>query len=248
MTRLLLADGAIDLRLGDWRDALADVAAVDALICDPPYSERTHAGYRSGGVSAGSISEQGGVIEYDAFTRGSCEELARGWAHRTRKWAVIFGDHITAAWHAEAWAELDWYVFAPVAWIRKDAPPRFSGDGPQRSAEWITVARPRQVTRCGSLPGYYLVNRIEGAVNGSELPGQKNLAAMCSLLRDYTDEGDVIVDPFAGTGTTPIAAQIIGARCIASERQPAHFDIARRRLTERQRRTPDLFANGVHDA
>lgn len=238
----MLCDGRVDLRLGRWQDVLADVTTCDAVITDPPYSARTHAGYRSGGVSAGSLSEQGGVIEYDAFTQNDCIELAASWSHRTRKWAVIFGDHITAAWHAEAWAAMDWYVFAPVAWIRRDAPPRFSGDGPQRSAEWITVARPRQVTRCGSLPGYYLVNRIEGAVNGSEIPGQKNLAAMCALTRHYSDPGDVIVDMFAGTGTGPIAASITGARSIASERKPEHYVIAERRCGER--RNPDMFSGG----
>ena len=32
----------IDLRLGRWESALADVERVDALIVDAPYSERTH--------------------------------------------------------------------------------------------------------------------------------------------------------------------------------------------------------------
>ena len=40
MSRVLLADGLIDLRLGRWQDVLADVTTCDAVICDPPYSAR----------------------------------------------------------------------------------------------------------------------------------------------------------------------------------------------------------------
>ena len=31
-----------DLRCGDWREVLADVGEVDAIVCDCPYSARTH--------------------------------------------------------------------------------------------------------------------------------------------------------------------------------------------------------------
>jgi 23S rRNA G2445 N2-methylase RlmL len=37
----------IELRLGDWREVLADVEP-DAVITDPPYSERTHSGHNAG--------------------------------------------------------------------------------------------------------------------------------------------------------------------------------------------------------
>ena len=38
---------SVDLRCGDYREALADVASVDCIISDPPYSARTDKGYRS---------------------------------------------------------------------------------------------------------------------------------------------------------------------------------------------------------
>ena len=37
----------IDFRLGKYQDVLCDVEC-DALICDPPYSDRTHKGRRTG--------------------------------------------------------------------------------------------------------------------------------------------------------------------------------------------------------
>lgn len=46
-----------DLRLGRWQDVLADVEC-DALICDPPYSARTHKGHDDGSESTKAITGQ----------------------------------------------------------------------------------------------------------------------------------------------------------------------------------------------
>lgn len=235
--------GAIDLRLGRWQDVLADVEQVDAVITDPPYSERTHKGYRSGGVTAGSINEQPGIIEYEPLTRVGAAEIVGFWAKRARKWIVLFGDDITQSWFHEGLRNHGWYVFAPVAWVRRDAPPRFSGDGPQRSVEWITVARPKRITKCGSLPGYYMVNRVEGSHNGSMMPGQKNLVGMRALVRDYTQHDDLIADPFGGTGTTLMAAAIEGRRAIGAEMDPGTYAKAKARIAAGY--TPDMFGGAA---
>jgi len=231
-----------ELRLGRWQDCLAGVA-VDHTITDAPYGPRTHAGYRSGGCSAGSINDQPGIIEYAALTESDVAEFGAKIVPSTRGWVVVFGCHQTQAWWAKMLDEAGRLVFAPVAWIRRDAPPRFSGDGPQRSAEWITAARRRETTRCGSLPGYYLVNRVEGPVNGSLMPGQKNLAGMRSLIRDYSAPGDLICDPFSGTGTTLVAALSEGRRAIGAEMDEGRFNLAVKRL--RSGYTPDLFSGAA---
>lgn len=38
--------GTIELRCGRWQDVLADVTQCDAVITDPPYSDKTHSGQR----------------------------------------------------------------------------------------------------------------------------------------------------------------------------------------------------------
>lgn len=232
--------GSALLTLGAWQEAMADVQGVDAVITDAPYSPRTHEGFRSGAASAGAIGEQQGLIEYPPLTPLDVEEFVDFWTPRTKRWILVFGDHLTERWWSEALAEAGWYSFAPIAWIRRDAPPRFSGDGPQRSAEWIARAephvyrvsanRPKQKTSCGSLPGHYLVGRVEGPHNSSALPGQKNLLGMRAIIRDYTEPGWLIADPFAGMGTTLLAASIEGRRSIGAEVSPETYGKASRRL------------------
>lgn len=247
----------IDLRQGRWQDMLADVESVDAVICDPPYSPRTHAGYRAGAATAGVVASQLGIVQYKPITEDLIREFASHWVPRVRQWIVVFGDDVSAQWWKRALADAGLYVFAPLPWIKRSAPPRFTGDGPQSSVEWITtasteppdhaidqvvVARQRSAKKRGSLRGWYMVSRVEGDHNGSQMPGQKNLAGMRAIIRDYTDADDLIVDPFAGIGTTLEAARIEGRRAIGSECDPKTFAKARRRLDAGY--TPDLFAAG----
>jgi DNA modification methylase len=53
---------------------------------------------------------------------------------------------------------------------------------------------------------------------------------MRALIRDYSRRRDVIADPFAGAGTTLLAASLEGRTVYGSERDKHAFEIARDRL------------------
>jgi len=83
----------IDLRCGDWRDVLDDVDAVDAVISDPPYSDRTHAGHFSGTTDEKTngdwLARRGyddkrsrrTPITYQPWGEGDVEEFCLGMGH-----------------------------------------------------------------------------------------------------------------------------------------------------------------------
>jgi len=75
--------------------------------------------------------------------------------------------------------------------------------------------------------------------NGQGLhPTQKPLNLVGYLIATYSNPGDMILDAFAGSATTGLAAMKLGRRFICIERERSYFDIARQRLTEAyQRRT-----------
>lgn len=73
---------------------------------------------------------------------------------------------------------------------------------------------------------------------------QKPVALMESLLRDFTDPGDLILDPFAGSGTTGVAAIRLGRRFVGWERDAKYHDVATRRLAA-TREQLGLFAEGA---
>lgn len=70
-------------------------------------------------------------------------------------------------------------------------------------------------------------------------PSPKPYIAMKKLIQYYTDFGDVVLDPFAGSGTTLVAAKRLGRRFIGGDLELKYVDVARRRLAEPY--TPDMF-------
>lgn len=69
--------------------------------------------------------------------------------------------------------------------------------------------------------------------------GAKPIGLMRAIVRDYSRPGDLICDPFCGSGTTAIAALSEGRRFVGSEQKPEHHAIAVARLARGY--TPDLF-------
>ena len=63
------------------------------------------------------------------------------------------------------------------------------------------------------------------------------------LLRRFTKAGDIVLDPFIGSGTTAIEANRLGRRYIGVELSPQVAEIARRRIVE-DSRMPDTLALG----
>jgi site-specific DNA-methyltransferase (adenine-specific) len=82
--------------------------------------------------------------------------------------------------------------------------------------------------RClGEHDRFFLVPRVRDT---SGHPAAKPIALMAHLIRAFVPVGGTIVDPFAGGGTTGIAAAISGRRAILIERLPRYADEAARRV------------------
>jgi hypothetical protein len=228
-----------DLRLGRWQDTLADVEC-DALITDPPYSARTDAGYMSHGLHE---TAQKTDIGYRPIVEDDAREMCSVFSLLVKSWVVIFGDHVSREWHAKAWEEAGWYVFAPVIWVKRGAAPRFRADGPASQVDHIMVARPRRAEFMGwgSLPGWYMADTPRAGHGYSGVTGGKDVTAMRAIIRDYSRPGDVICDPCAGGGTTLIAALIEGRSAIGSEMDPKTHALATARI--KQGHTPNMFSN-----
>lgn len=63
-------------------------------------------------------------------------------------------------------------------------------------------------------------------------PTQKPVLLFDYLARTYTNAGDVILDPFMGSGTTGVAALKAGRKFIGIEREAEYFEIACKRVRE----------------
>lgn len=230
-----------DLRLGDCLDPLSGLASladksVDHVITDPPYSKDLYLRFRSG---LGKNDRRRDSTDFRQLANdkiGAIDDiLAEIAAHAlrvARRWVVVFHDvEIGHRWR-EAFGKA--YVRAGV-WVKTDAVPQFSGDRPGQGYEPNTIAhalvpgrkRWNGGGRCAVWTGPS--SHGFGEVRPDH-PCPKPEWLMSALVRDFTDPGELICDPFAGSGTTLVAAKRHGRSAIGWERDPGFHAAALKRI------------------
>lgn len=224
--------GRVRLYLGNCHAILGSLVGIDAIITDPPYSARTHAGHdasasgHAGEGNDGARRKSLGYAAWDAVDVARFIECAKT---ACDGWVVCMTDHTLAPTWSKAMADAGRYVFAPLPYYAPGSRVRLSGDGPSSWTDWIVVSRTKRQLRWGTLPGGYMKAPDYGT---HEYMGGKPVGLMRDLIRDYSRNGDLVCDPCMGGGTTGVAAVQIGRRFIGIETIPESFEIAKRRIQE----------------
>lgn len=251
-------DAAVTLYHGDCRDILPQLEDVDHTISDPPYDrdvylrasvnytkvgsgtparlglkQQTHGGQTLQKLAAGNIGH------IDEMLDGVAGEIAR----LTTRWAIVFSDaETTHRWKAALSlpeGERMRYV-RTGAWVKPDAMPQMSGDRPSVGFEPCTICHAQGPMRWNgggkqALWTYYIA---KGA-SRPDHPCPKPEGLMLALVEQFTDAGELILDPFAGSGTTLFAAKRLGRRAIGIEVSEQYAEVAAKRLAQG---ALDLFA------
>ena len=219
----------IDLRLGDWRTVLDDVTTCDALICDPPYLGACASA--GGRAFKDVVNASGPVMDYAPADAEMLVSLCE-WSRRCTGWCVFFNDFDGAHLIRKTLLAMKAVVAEPIAWVKPPAmsPARGSIILPQKGTEFIVCARFVKMSKWHT----HLVGSYGSAPSTRPqdigFTGGKPIDLMRAIVRDYSRPGDLIVDPFCGSGTTAMAAAMEGRHCITSEFSLANHAIASRRL------------------
>jgi len=73
---------------------------------------------------------------------------------------------------------------------------------------------------------------LDWTYSGNKLhPTQKPLSVLLPLVETFSRPGDLVLDPFAGSGSSLLAAKLLGREYLGIELDAAYCEIARRRLT-----------------
>lgn len=151
-------------------------------------------------------------------------------AHRAQRLSVVYarrGDHSSErTW--EGWKVGNLRpTFEPIIWCFK--PYRITiadnvsqhGVGAYNEEAFVRYFdRPDNIIRCGYAQG-------EGGLH----PAQKPLKLMAALIELTTQPGQIVLDPFAGSGTTLLAAKQLNRRFIGYEFDDSYVRVARDRLS-----------------
>lgn len=218
----------------DNADVLPQLAAksVHHVITDPPYSEWVHEKNRrmlAGTNGKGADGVQRTKIGFDALTPREMMAAAEQSARVCSRWVLVFCDVESAAnWRLELSASGLEHV-RTGAWVKIGGAPQFSGDRPAAGFESVVIAhrKGRKKWNGGGKAAVW-THAIEREAREHTTP--KPLPLMLELVELFTDPGDVVLDPFAGSGTTGVACLRLGRRFIGVERDAKYAAVARERL------------------
>lgn len=236
--------GDCQLFLGDCLEILPTLGRVDAVVTDPPYVglkggvvHRRYGGVApKKAISVAVGNEWGASLDWVPV----CEPLAR-------KVIAVFCSHSFVAELRSA------FSLAPVSlavWHKRNAPPAIN-NVPRQTTEfiWLFKAGPNARWRSISDTLFSVLSANAGCVTTGERivredgraahPTQKPVAIMEPFV-SLVDEGEVVLDPFMGSGTTGVACARLGRRFIGIERDETYFDIACARIRKAYAQ-PDLF-------
>lgn len=240
---------------GDCAEILSTMAptSVDHVITDPPYGENVHGQQRRmlRGAGAGHTARthrgadgrgRGLVgpadLGFEALTLELRRSCGAAFARLTRRWVLVFADmEGQGGWQADLQRAGARHVRFGV-WWKIAAQPQLSGDRPASACEAVEISHARGERmrwNGGGLPGRwgptpYPIETDRNATGARVHTTQKPLALMLELVGLFTDPGDLVLDPFCGSGTTGVACIRLGRRFLGIEKDAKYAAIARERL------------------
>lgn len=197
----------IELHLGDCREIDAWLAA-DVLVTDPPYGMKYTSGRRRGNERI--VGDDSLLVRDDALEMwGDKRALVFG----TWKQPRPSGVRQLIVWDKRGGAGFSGDLNMPWADVTEEI---------YVFGQWIGARR----------PAIYSVPTIASmAADRPNHPTPKPVPLMEKLIA-ATADFDVIADPFAGSGSTLVAAKLQGRKAIGVELEEKYCEIAARRLDQ----------------
>jgi site-specific DNA-methyltransferase (adenine-specific) len=213
-------DAACTIYHGDCREILPQLGPVDHVITDPPYSERTHKGARSQNDLNNSMITFA-HIEFDDL-RSLLDSI------KVSRWVIMTCDLLHAAQLMLSPPDSLDFIRLGV-WVKPNPTPQFTGDRPGQGFEQVAILHKPGKKRWngGGFPAVWTCNKIFG-----RHPTEKPMELYTRFIEQFTDEGETILDPFMGSGTTLEAAKLMGRKAIGIELEEKYCEIAANRLRQ----------------
>lgn len=233
---------------GDCREFFGSFVGLAAvMMTDPPYSEYVHSKSRqgsrplSGSVSGGSFSAPANFCRekdfgFAALTDEVREATAEWAAIHISRWSLAFSDVESSHLWRESFVAHGLDYCRTGAWVKIGATPQFTGDRPAAGFEAITIVHPKGRKKWNG-GGSHAVWSVPIVLNRSGVDPrlhttQKPAALMSELVALFTNHGDLVVDPFMGSGTTLAEAKRLGRQAIGIELEEKYCEIAANRLSQ----------------
>jgi hypothetical protein len=227
---------------GDCVEVTTLLDGFDHTICDPPYEAEAHSAARQVMGRDGLEAAELKFAAMDEETRAAITKLV---IDKTTNWALFFCQVEANDFWRKAIEAADGKYFGTMAWVKPDAKPNYRGTGPGVGYENIVAGwcgEGKSSWNGGGRSGVFTHNKNEKKDDGNTHGTIKPQTLMIELVKLFTNTGQLIFDPFMGSGSTGVAAVSSGRKFIGIERDPEYFEICCRRIEKAQKET--MFGGG----
>ena len=252
---------------GDCRAVLATLPAnsVDLIFADPPYNLQLQGDlWRPNMTKVDAVDDVwdrfADFAAYDQFTREWLAACRRVLKDTGTIWVI--GSYHNIYRVGTILQDLGYWFLNDVVWVKANPTPQFRGvrfTNAHETLLWCKKSRrqkkytfnyhamkgmndDKQMRSDWHLPLCTGAERLRA--NGEKVhPTQKPEALLYRVILASTRPGDVVLDPFFGTGTTGAVARKLGRHFIGIEQEPHYVAAAQERLATIQ---PALFDDEVY--
>jgi site-specific DNA-methyltransferase (adenine-specific) len=235
---------------------------VDLVFADPPYNLQLRQElYRPNLTRVDAVDDEWDKYEsfeaYDQFTTAWLTAARRVLKDTGTLWVI--GTYHNIFRIGKILQDLGFWILNDVVWIKVNPMPNFRGVRFTNAHETLIWAQKHkgkpytfnyadlkalnddlQMRSDWYIPLCTGKERLR--VNGEKAHAtQKPEALLTRILLATTKLGDVVLDPFLGTGTTAAVAKRLGRRWIGIERDPQYAMLAEKRVTEVVPYPPELI-------
>jgi modification methylase len=238
-------------------DCIAEMArlpdkSVDMIFADPPYNLQLGGDlFRPEGSRVDAVDDEWDKFEslttYDNFTRDWLEQARRVLKDDGTIWVI--GSYHNIYRVGALLQDADFWILNDIVWRKTNPMPNFRGTRFTNAHETLIWCAKEERARYTFnyramkalnddlqmrsdwlLPICAGAERVKGADGSKAHPTQKPEALLYRILLACTKPGDVVLDPFFGTGTTGAVARRLGRRWIGIERESSYVKVARERI------------------
>lgn len=241
---------------GDNLEILATLPdrSVDLVFADPPYNLQLGGDlWRPNNTKVDAVDDEWDRFEdfeaYDRYTEAWLRECRRVLKDTGTIWVI--GSYHNIFRVGKIMQDLGFWILNDVAWIKTNPMPQFKGVRFANAHETLIWAKKskeqkrytfnyvamrnlndeKQMRSDWELPLCTGSERIR--VNGVKAhTTQKPEALLYRVIMSSSNPGDVVLDPFFGTGTTGAVAKKLHRHWIGIERDPAYIEVAQKRIDE----------------
>ncbi|WP_082711377.1 site-specific DNA-methyltransferase [Methylobacterium indicum] len=241
--------------LGDCLSALDRLppASVDLVFADPPYNLQLGAGalLRPDQSTVDAVDDDwdqfASFEAYDTFTRAWLSACRRVMKPTATLWVI--GSYHNIFRVGSALQDLGFWILNDIVWRKANPMPNFRGKRFTNAHEtliWASRSEQKGYTfHYEALKGgnddvqmrsdWFIPlctgdERLKGEDGRKLHPTQKPEALLARTILSSSNPGDLVLDPFFGTGTTGAVAKRLGRHFIGIEQEPAYAAAARERI------------------